>query len=70
MWNKIKTWVVGKLWPWFKKNWLSIGTFLVLCIVYAKLPTNSGLGVFVGFWIFVVIGVLGWRLFKKQSDSV
>lgn len=70
MWEKIKTWLKNKLLPWAKLNWLSIGTFILLLIVYGALPTESGLGGLVGIWIAVIIGVLGWRLFKgKKIDN-
>ena len=64
--EKLKIWAKTKLLPWAKKNWLTIVNFVVLGILYAALPEDSGLGVLVGLWIFVQIGVLGWRLFKKS----
>ena len=67
MWQKIKTWCKDKLLPWAKKEWLELGTFLVLLISYGVLPEDSGLGVFIGLWIFVIIGVLGYRLFTKKK---
>jgi hypothetical protein len=65
--EKLKIWVKGKLWPWFKKNWLSLGTVVVLLIVYGVVPEESGLGILVGLWLFVIGAVLLWRLFKKES---
>lgn len=67
MWKKFKNWIVKKLWPWFKENWVSIVNFFVLVIVYGKLPINSNLGVFVGLWLFIILAVLGWKLFKKLT---
>ena len=66
MFEKLKVWAKTRLWPWFKSNWMVIVNFIVLGILYAALPEESLLGVLVGFWIFVQIGVLGWRLFKKS----
>ena len=65
--EKIKIWFKTKFTPWFKINWLTIVNFLVLGILYAKLPEDSGLGVLVGLWIFIQIGVLAWRWFKKSA---
>ena len=65
MWQKIKTWSKDKLLPWLKKEWLELGTFIVLLISYGVLLEDSGLGIFIGLWIFIIIGVLGYRLFKK-----
>lgn len=76
MWQKIKTWGKEKLLPWLKKEWLELGTFVVLLIAYGVLPEESGLGVFIGLWIFIIIGVLGYRLFigkkevKKEDPAV
>jgi hypothetical protein len=70
MWTNIKTWAIAK-WPllkaWLLKNWMYLVNFLVLAILYAKLPEDSGLGVLVGLWIFTIIGVLGWRAFQKAK---
>ena len=63
MWQKFKNWCKNKLLPWAKTNWLSIGTFIILLIVYGVLPEDSGLGALVGLWIFVILGILGYRLF-------
>ena len=72
MWEKFKNWCKGKVLPWLKTNWLSLATFVVLLIINASLPDDSGLNVFVSLWIFVIIGVLGWRLFmgKKPLDPI
>ena len=64
--EKLKIWAKTKLLPWAKKNWLTIVNFVVLGILYAALPEESGLGVLVGLWIFVQIAVLGYRLFIKS----
>jgi len=68
--KKLKIWAKTKLLPWLKKEWMTLVNFLVLGILYAKLPTDSGLGVLVGFWIFVQIGVFGYRLFIKKTPAV
>lgn len=72
MWEKIKAWLKNKLLPWAKKEWLEIGTFVMLLIVYGSLPTESFLGGIVGLWIFVILATLGWRLFKgpKKEPAV
>lgn len=70
MWQKIKTWAKNRLLPWLKKEWLELGTFIVLLIAYGVLPEESGLGVFIGLWIFIIIGVLGYRLFIKKSPKL
>ena len=68
--EKLKAWSKNKLLPWLKKEWLQLGTFIVLCISYGVLPEESGLGVFIGLWIFVIIAVLGYRLFTgKKSET-
>lgn len=64
--EKLKIWAKTKLVPWFKRNWMTLVNFLVLWVLYAALPEESALGALVGFWIFVQIAVLGWRLFKKS----
>jgi hypothetical protein len=65
--EKLKIWAKTKLLPWAKKNWMTIVNFFVLWILYSALPEDSGLGALVGLWIFVQIGVLGWKLFKKAE---
>jgi hypothetical protein len=67
--EKLKVWAKTKLLPWLKKEWMVLVNFLVLAILYAALPTDSGLGVFVGLWIFVQIAVLGYRLFIKKTTT-
>jgi hypothetical protein len=67
--ENLKAWGKNKLLPWLKKEWLQLGTFAVLCISYAVLPENSGLGIFIGLWIFVIIAVLGYRLFSGKKPE-
>ena len=67
--EKIKLWAQSKLLSWLKKEWLELGTFIVLLISYGVLPEESGLGVFIGLWIFVIIGVLGYRLFVGKKPK-
>ena len=67
--EKIKLWAQSKLLPWLKKEWLQLGTFIVLLISYRVLPEESGLGVFIGLWIFVIVGVLGYRLFVGKKPK-
>jgi|ADurb_Total_1113_FD_contig_51_1434745_length_676_multi_5_in_0_out_0_1 hypothetical protein len=67
LWEKVKTWAVNKLWPWFKREWVTIGSIVVLIICYGVLPEESGLGALVGFWLFVLGAVGLWRLFSKTK---
>lgn len=70
MWEKIKIWAKTKLLPWLKKEWMVLVNFLVLGILYGVLPEESGLGVLVGLWIFVQLGVIGYRLFSGKKPVV
>ena len=65
--EKLKIWATTKLVPWFKNHWMTIVNFLVLGILYVKLPEDSGLGVLVGLWIFVQIAYLGYKLFMRKA---
>ena len=67
LFEKFKTWVKGKLLPWLKREWLELGTFVMLLIAYSVLPVESVLGGFIGLWIFVIIAVLAYRLFAAKK---
>ena len=69
MFKKLKNWAITKLLPWLKKEWMILVNFIVLGVLYAALPTESGLGVLVGLWIFIQIGVIGYRLFVRKPTE-
>ena len=66
--EKIKLWVKGKLFPWFKLHWMALLNIIVLFYVYGKVDelVYPGVNLFVGLWIFVILAYYMWVLFNRK----
>lgn len=54
-WNKIKSWITLTVFPWLKKNWMTIINIIILIVAISNLKEDSGVQAIVSLWLFVVL---------------
>jgi len=69
LWEKIKTWFMGKPLTWLKKNWFMLANYFVIVLAYNNVYGKEGVGlaeVLLGLWIFTSIAYTGYKWFMKK----
>ena len=71
IWDQFVAWILNKLVPWLKKNWMIIN-YLVIFLAYNNVYGKAGVGfaeVLLGLWLFVCAAYGLYTIFSKTPPT-